>query len=60
MEYFMRKVIDLQASLFCPTIDQIKFDLYSRDEIPELLMGLQAIYKDKEAREAIFELLMQL
>jgi hypothetical protein len=45
MEYFMRKVIDLQASLFCPTIDQIKFDLYSRDEIPELLMGLQAIYK---------------
>ena len=56
----MRKVIDLQPSLFCPTIDQIKFDLYSRDEIPELLMGLQAIYKDKEAREAIFELLMQL
>jgi transposase, IS5 family len=54
------KIIDLQPSLFCPTIDQIKFDLHSRDEIPQLLMGLQAIYTDKEVREAIFELLMQL
>jgi len=56
----MRKVIKEQGNLFCPAIDEIKFDLHSRDEIPQFLMGLQAIHKDKKRRKEIFEILKEL
>ena len=53
----MRKVIDVQMKLGEVDISLIKFDLRSRDEIPKLLMGLQAVYCNKEMREKVFEIL---
>ena len=53
----MRKVIDLQMELWKKDIDNIEFDLQSRDEIPKLLMGLQHIYSTAPIREKIFKLL---
>ena len=53
----MRKVIDVQMKLGEVDISLIKFDLRSRDEIPKLLMGLQAVYCNKEIREKVFEIL---
>lgn len=35
----------------------IEFDLKSRDEIPKLLMGLQAVYCNPEIREKVFAVL---
>ena len=40
----MRKIIDNQMKIGEVDISRIEFDLKSRDEIPKLLMGLQAIY----------------
>lgn len=40
-------------------IAQIKFDPKIRDDIPEILHGLQRLYLDKALRNAIFELLSQ-
>ena len=56
----MRKVMEMQLNFFCPEIDQIEFDLQSRDETPKFLIGLQAIYKDKKTRETVFEILKEL
>jgi transposase, IS5 family len=50
----MRKIIDNQMKLGEVDISCIKFDLKSRDEIPKLLMGLQAIYCNSEIREKVF------
>jgi len=47
----------MQRSFFCPAIDEIKFDLQSRDEIPKFLSGLQAMYKDKKVWAEVFEIL---
>lgn len=41
-------------------IDQIKFDLRARDEVPKLLMGLQYLYCTPDIRNKIFELLEKL
>jgi hypothetical protein len=35
-------------------------DLRSRDEIPQLLLGLQAIYKNRSTRQRVFEILEQI
>jgi len=56
----MRKVIDMQMRIGEVAIDNITFDPRSRDEIPELLMGLQSIYCNREIREQVFEVLMDL
>ena len=40
----MRKVVDLQMKFWKKDISDIEFDLKSRDEIPQLLMGLDCIY----------------
>jgi transposase, IS5 family len=53
----VRKVIDNQIKIGEVDISGIEFDLRSRDEIPKLLMGLQAVYCNKEIREKIFILL---
>ena len=53
----MRRVFDDQIGLFCSTIDQMRFDLNSRDEIPQVLMGIQAIFKDQNTRKEIFRIL---
>jgi len=56
----MRKVIDMQMRIGEVAIDNITFDPHSRDEIPELLMGLQSICCNREIREQVFEVLMDL
>jgi hypothetical protein len=56
----MRKVIDLQMESWKKDIANIEFDLKSRDEIPQLLMGLQYIYRTPLIREMVFEVLKQI
>jgi len=56
----MRKVIELQMEFGEVAIEDIKFDLRSRDEITKLLFGIQSIYRDKETREETFKVLMEL
>jgi hypothetical protein len=53
----MRKVIEKQLKFGQVDIDRIAIDLQSRDEIPQLLLGLQAIYRDIPLREKIFRVL---
>jgi hypothetical protein len=53
----MRKVIDEQMKLGEVDVSRIEFDPRSRDEIPQLLMGLQHIYCDLELRTRVFALL---
>ena len=53
----MRKTFEPQLTFGQTPIDQIKFDIRSRDEIPNLLLGLQHIYLNLELRQEIFKLL---
>ena len=53
----MRKVIEKQLKFGQVGIDRIDIDIKSRDEIPQLLLGLQAIYRDIPLREEIFRIL---
>ncbi|MFZ2804898.1 MAG: ISNCY family transposase [Desulfosalsimonadaceae bacterium] len=53
----MRKIIDLQMKIGETAISSIQFDPKSRDEIPKLLRGLQAIYCNREVRAQVFEAL---
>jgi len=53
----MRKTIEKQLKFGQVDIDKIKIDFQSRDEIPQLLLGLQAIYKDIPLREEVFHIL---
>ena len=56
----MRKIIENQLQIGQIDISNITFDLKSRDEIPKLLIGLQTVYCDNEAREEIFKILMDM
>ena len=53
----MRKVKQMQMKLGEVNIADIAFDIRSRDEIPQLLMGLQYIWCTPEVREKVFEIL---
>ena len=53
----MRKVKQMQMKLGEVNIADIEFDLRSRDEIPQLLMGLQHIWCTPEVRCKVFEIL---
>lgn len=53
----MRKTFEPQLTFGQTPIDQIKFDMRSRDEIPKLLLGLQHIYCNLELRQEVFKLL---
>lgn len=53
----MRRVIDRQMKLGEVDISQVEFDVRSRDEIPQLLMGLQYIYCDPGLRSEVFAVL---
>lgn len=53
----MRKAIETQLQIGEVDIPNIKFDLTSRDEIPKVLIGLQSLYCDLQARKEIFEIL---
>ncbi len=56
----MRKMIQEQMRFGEVAIGDIKFDIRSRDEIPKLLMGLQAIYCNLDVRRQVFEVLVNL
>jgi len=56
----MRNVIENQMQVGEIPIADIKFDLQSRDEIPKLLIGLQAIYCNAELRAAVWQVLLSL
>lgn len=53
----MRKVIDAQLVFGMIDISQIRFDSKSRDDIPQILKGLQFIYTQQHVREKIFKIL---
>ena len=53
----MRKVIAERSWLGSVDIGAIELDAESRDDIPALLIGLQAIFEDEATREKLFRLL---
>jgi IS5 family transposase len=53
----MRVVEPRQTQLGDLAIADIQFDIKSRDDIPQLLKGLQFIYVNDEVRNAVFTLL---
>jgi transposase, IS5 family len=56
----MRKIIENQLKIGQVDIANIELDFRSRDEIPQLLLGLQAIYKDRPTRQKVFRILDQI
>jgi len=56
----MRKIIENQLKIGQVDIANIELDLRSRDEIPQLLLGLQAIYKNRQTRRKVFAILEQI
>jgi len=55
----MRLVLHSQMNLGEEDIAKIKFDPRSRDDIPQLLAGLQYIYVTTELRQAVFSILQE-
>jgi hypothetical protein len=53
----MRKVIENQLKIGQVDISNIEIDINCRDEIPQLLMGLKAIYSDPKLRNEVFEIM---
>ena len=53
----MRKVIEPQMQIGEEAIGAIQLDPKSRDDIPQLLRGLQHIYMTPEVREPVFAIL---
>jgi len=51
----MRKIMESELGQL--PISEIKIDLKARDEIPKILLGLQALYCDEKARKKIFKIL---
>ena len=56
----MRKAIDNQLQFGEVAIPSIQFDMKSRDDIVQILLGLQYLYADPNCREELFGLLEQL
>ena len=53
----MRQVQPLQLQLGEIDIASIQFDPRSRDDIPQLLRGLQYLYTEEKTRQSLFQLL---
>ena len=53
----MRHVRNPQMELGEIEIEDIRINLKSRDDIPALLLGLQHLYSDEEARTRLFTLI---
>ncbi|MDM8538965.1 ISNCY family transposase [Desulfobacterales bacterium HSG17] len=56
----MRKIIENQLKFGQVDISNIELDLRSRDEIPQLLAGLQAIYSNRKTRSKVFSILQDI
>ena len=55
----MRVTYDSQLKFGQVLISDIELDIKSRDDVPRVLLGLQALFCDKEARTKIFVILEQ-
>ena len=55
----MRHTLSPQLQLGEHDVSTIKFDALSRDDIPQLIRGLQHLYDDKEDRDAVLDLLKE-
>lgn len=55
----MRQVINPQMQFGAQDISAIEFDPKSRDDIPQILRGLQYIYITPELRERVFAILAE-
>jgi IS5 family transposase len=53
----MRKVIENQLEIWQTDIGSIEIDLTCRDEIPQVLLGLQYIYSHRPVRDEVFKIL---
>jgi hypothetical protein len=51
----MRYAINPQLQIGETLVSDIQFDIHSREDIPQLLRGLQHIYNDTKARDLILE-----
>jgi hypothetical protein len=56
----MRKVIEKQLKIWQTDIANIQIDIDCRDEIPQLLLGLQFIYSNKQIRHQVFQILKKI
>jgi IS5 family transposase len=56
----MRKVIENQLKIGQSDIPNIEIDLTCRDEIPQLLLGLQYIYSNRQMRNEVFKILKKI
>lgn len=56
----MRKFEDQQLHFGEVPISEIEIDPKSRDDIPQILRGLKAIYSDEETKSKIFEIIQPL
>ena len=53
----MRRSFNPQLTIGATPIENIKFNPKSRDDIPQILLGLQHIWMTKEVRDSIFQIL---
>ncbi len=58
-EKLVRRVIEPQMKLGELAIADIKLDTKSRDDIPQIIRGLQHIYTTPELRGAVFSILAE-
>jgi len=57
---YMRKIIPEQVQMGEIDISQINIEVDSRDEVPQLLKGLQYLYRSDPLRNKIFKLLWEI
>ena len=55
----MRSPFDEQLLLGQASIGEMEFDPHSRDDTPRLLLGLQALWRDTEARDRVLGMLAE-
>jgi len=56
----MRKLIEKQLKIGQIDICDIPVDLQCRDEIPQVLLGLQAVYSNRQVRDQVFSILSEI
>ena len=52
----MRYALNPQLQIGEILVSEIQFDIHSRDDIPQLLRGLQNLYNNTEVRDVILDL----
>lgn len=55
----MRVNFEVQLELGATPIEDIRFNLKSRDDIPRVLLALQHIYSDEKLRTSIFDIMLK-